>query len=74
LLGTPEGLDSLRLWQSLREKDGSERNTDGKMDRPSLIAEFFRKNFGSSQTYMQTAVTTYNYYRYANKIKEKLDI
>ncbi|MCW3993093.1 MAG: hypothetical protein NWE85_00795 [Candidatus Bathyarchaeota archaeon] len=44
------------------------------MDRPSLIAEFFRKDFGSSQTYMQTVVTAYNYYRYANKIKGELYI
>ena len=31
------------------------------MDRPSLIAGFFKRDFGSSQTYMKTVVTAYNY-------------
>jgi len=38
------------------------------------LLEFFRKDFGSSQIYVQIVVTAYNYYTYTNKIKGELNI
>jgi len=59
----------------LDEKDDSERNSDGKRDRPSFDCwNFLGKFFGSSQIYVQIVVTAYNYRRYTNKIKEELNI
>jgi hypothetical protein len=46
--------------------------SDGNMDNPSFVEGVLKGNFGPSQQYLQTAMTAYNYYRYANKIKRDL--